>query len=286
MSGFKRCALALTVLLMANAAQAEISPERGAYDARVRVVDYNPQNVVRLTTFYGVSTHVQFGEGENILDIATGDDTAWKLVPRSGNHLFIKPTAVEADTNLTVVTTKRTYQFALIVRPAARTDDKAWRDPNLIFSLSFRYPDEIRAQLMADVAVMQKKAEKLAIDQRFEQSKLDDKNTNYDYWAAGADEAQPTTVKDNGQYMRFQFANNRDIPSFFAEDAHGNESKVQTTVDGNWVVIHRLYRKIVLRKGEFVACVVNKNFDYKKGIDNTSGTTAPDVKRVIKGGEL
>lgn len=283
MIAIKRCALALAVLLTATAAQAEISPDRGAFDARVRVVDYNAQNVVRLTTFYGVSTHVQFADGEVIEDIASGDDTAWKIVPRSGNHLFIKPQATDADTNMTVVTNKRTYQFALIVRSANRMDEKAWRDPNLIFSLSFRYPDDIRAQQLADAAVQQKKADKQTISQRFEQSKLDTADTNFDYWAAGADEAMPTAVKDNGQYMSFQFANNRDVPSFFAEDEHGNEQKLQTTPDGNWIVVHRTWRKVTLRKGEFVACVVNKSFDYNVGKDNTTGTTAPDVKRVIKG---
>src|SRR3989338_4792029 len=111
----KRFLIAALVLVPALAC-AEVSPQRGAYDARVRVVDYNPANVVRLTTFYGVSTHVQFGDGETIKDIATGDDQAWALITRSGNHLFIKPRATQADTNLTVITDKRVYQFALVVR--------------------------------------------------------------------------------------------------------------------------------------------------------------------------
>jgi len=285
MSAFKPVAILLGAMLFANVAYAEISPERGAFDARVRVVDYNPQNVVRLTTFYGVSTHVQFGDGETILDIASGDDDAWKMIPRSGNHLFIKPKATEADTNLTVVTTKRTYQFALIVRPVDRQNDKAWRDPNLIFSLSFRYPDEILAKQQADALALQKKADKRSIDQRFEQSKLDGPDTNFDYWVAGAPEVSPTAVKDNGQFMRLQFTNNRDIPAFFEEDSDGNEHKVASNVEGNEVVVHRMYRKLVMRKGSFVACVVNKSFNFDAGRDNTTGTSAPDVKRVIKGEE-
>lgn len=62
------------LMLVCGFAFAEVSPQRGAYDARVRIVDYNPNDVVRLTTFFGVSTHVQFGDKEKILDIATGDD--------------------------------------------------------------------------------------------------------------------------------------------------------------------------------------------------------------------
>jgi len=276
-------AIILATFLGVQAANAEVSPPRGAYDARVRVVDYNPQNVVRLTTFYGVSTHVQFGSGESILDIASGDDGAWKMVPRSGNHLFIKPQLDNADTNLTVVTSKRTYQFALIVRPADRNDEKAWHDPNLIFSLSFRYPDEILAQQQADALALKKKADKQRINQRFEQAKLDGPGTNGDYWIAGAAEVSPTAAKDNGQFMRLTFANNRDIPAFFEEDSDGNEHKVATNVEGNVVVVHRMYRKLVMRKGNYVACLVNKRFAFDSGRDNTSGTSAPDVKRVIKG---
>ena len=279
----KHFALLLVGMLAASTAYAEISPERGSYDARVRVVDYNPQNVVRLTTFYGVSTHVQFGDGEVIEDIASGDDEAWRMIPRSGNHLFIKPKATEADTNLTVVTSKRTYQFALVVRPSDRMDDKAWRDPNLIFSLSFRYPDEILAKQQADVLALQQKVEKRSIEQRFEDAKIDGPNTNFDYWVAGAPEVSPTAVKDNGQFMRFQFANNRDMPAFFEEDELGEEHKVATNVEGNEIVVHRMYRKLVMRKGKFVACVINKSFNWDAGRDNTTGSSAPDVKRIIKG---
>ena len=77
---------------------AETIPEPGAADARIRVVTYNPRNVVRLNTFFGVSTHIKFSETEQIKDVAVGDDLAWKVIPR-GNNMFIKPTAKEGDTN-------------------------------------------------------------------------------------------------------------------------------------------------------------------------------------------
>ena len=39
------------------------------------------------------------------------------------------------------------------------------------------------------------------------------------------------------------------------------------------------------RKGDAVASVINKSFDLNGGIDNTTGTVAPDVERVIKGAQ-
>lgn len=269
------------LMLVCGFAFAEVSPQRGAYDARVRIVDYNPNDVVRLTTFFGVSTHVQFGDKEKILDIATGDDQAWAMIPRSGNHLFIKPRATKADTNLTVVTDKRVYQFALMVREDKRNNDKAWRDPNLIFSLSFRYPDEEEAKTKAALEAARQQVAQENLADRLDRAK--DKVTNYDYWVAGALEVSPTTVRDNGRFTRLTFGNNRDMPAIYAVDSEGAESIISANVEGNEIVIHRVYKKLILRKGTFVACLVNKSFDFDSGKDNTTGTIAPDVKRVIKG---
>ena len=49
-------------LLVPALAFAELTPNKGQFDPRVRVADYNAQNVVKLSTFYGVSTHVQFAD--------------------------------------------------------------------------------------------------------------------------------------------------------------------------------------------------------------------------------
>lgn len=273
--------LLLIALLVPILALAEVTPKKGDYDPRVRVVDYNPLNVVKLATFYGVSTHVQFGNGETIMDVAVGDDQAWKVVPR-GNHLFIKPQATQADTNVTVVTDKRTYQFALVVQPRPMKDSTAWANPNLIFSLTFRYPDEEAAKASAN-------AKKEAVKSRLGEikGKLSDakkEGQNFDYWVAGSEEISPTAARDDGRFIYLTFSNNRDMPAVYSVDAKGNEALINTNViDGNTIVVQRLVAHLMLRKGNAVASVINKSFDLNGGIDNTTGTVAPDVERVIKG---
>lgn len=273
--------LLLIVLLIPAVAFGEITPRKGDYDPRVRLVDYNPLNVVKLSTFYGVSTHVQFEDGEIIQDVAVGDDQAWKVVPR-GNHLFIKPQATKADTNITVVTDLRTYQFALVVQPRPIKDSKAWADPNLIFSLAFRYPETEAAKRKAE-------AEKLATQTRTRnmKTKLADatkQRGNIDYWVAGSEEISPTAARDDGRFIYLTFSNNRDMPAVYSVDEEGSEALINTNViDGNTIVIQRLVSHLILRKGNYVASVINKSFDIDGGIDNTTGTIAPDVERVIKG---
>lgn len=270
-------------LLVPAMAMAEITPPKGDYDPRVRIVDYNPLNVVKLATFYGVSTHVQFADGETIRDVAVGDDQAWKVVPR-GSHLFIKPQAEKADTNVTVITDKRTYQFALVVQRRAVKDSTAWADPNLIFSLAFRYPDEEAAKAAAS-------AQKEALQARLGEikGKLSDatkEGQNFDYWVAGSEEISPTAARDDGRFIYLTFTNNRDMPAVYSVDEQGNEALINTNViDGNTIVVQRLVRRLILRKGIAVASVVNKSFDLGGGMDNTTGTVSQDVERVIKGAQ-
>lgn len=270
-------------LLIPVLALAEITPPKGNYDPRVRIVNYNPLDVVKLVTFYGVSTHVQFAEGEAIRDVAVGDDQAWKIVPR-GNHLFIKPQAEKADTNVTVITDRRTYHFALVVRPRAVRDATAWADPKLIFSLAFRYPDEEAATAAAT-------AQRNALQARLGEikGKLSDatkEGQNLDYWVAGSEEISPTAARDDGRFIYLTFTNNRDMPAVYSVDEQGNEALINTNViDGNTIVVQRLVRHLMLRKGTAVASVVNKSFDLNGGIDNLTGTVSPDVERVIKGAQ-
>lgn len=275
--------LLLIALLVPTLAMAELTPPKGNLDPHIRIVDYNPMNLVKLSTFYGVSTHVQFADGETIQAVALGDDQAWKVVPRE-NHLFIKPQAKKADTNLTVVTNLRTYQFALVVHPRRPNDSTAWADPNLIFSLTFRYPDDEAAKTAAS-------AKQLALKAKFNEvkAKLSDAarvGKNTDYWVAGSEKISPTAARDDGRFIYLKFTNNRDMPAVYEVDEKGNEALINTNViDGNTIVVQRLVRRLMLRKGDAVASVINKSFDLNGGIDNTTGTVAPDVERVIKGAQ-
>jgi type IV secretion system protein VirB9 len=274
--------LLFIILLLPALAWAELTPPKGKLDSRVRVADYSAAEVYKIRTFYGVSTHVQFAEGETMTDVALGDKEAWEVEPRK-SHLFIKPKAQKADTNLTVVTNKRVYQFALVVEPRGTRDDKAWKAPDLVYSFSFRYPEEEAARLAAQTKVTEAKAVRSEVKGKLAEAKKRDENR--DYWVAGSEEISPTAARDDGRFIYLTFSLNRDMPAVYAVDNEGNESLINTNVEGNEIVVQRLVRKLILRKGKAVACVVNKSFDLNGGRDNTTGTVASDVERVIKGAQ-
>ena len=276
----KKIPLAVLAFALHSAAMTETVPEPGPSDARIRVVTYNPKSVVRLNTFFGVSTHVQFSDSEQIRDVAVGDDLAWKVVPR-GNNMFIKPTAKEGDTNITVITNKRTYQFVVVVLNE-KQHKTAWANRDLVYSLSFRYLDDENANAKARANAEAERARREDIKTRLTRAPSKSGH-NLDYWVAGNEEVSPSGAYDDGRFVYLIFDNNAEMPAVYETDANGQESLVNTHMtSGNTIVVHRLSEKILLRKGDFVASVWNKSFDRNGGINNLTGTVAPDVERVVK----
>lgn len=278
--------LLIITLIVPVLAWAEITPQPGHFDPRVRIVQYNSQDVVSLTTYYGVSTHIHFGKGEFIEDksIAAGDPDAWSInVSGDKNNLFIKPKQKFADMNMTVITNKRVYQFSLTVDPRPLKNLKTWRSNLLTYSLSFTYPDEEKAKSDALAKMTAVKNRLSVMKEKLNNAKTE--GQNFDYWVAGSNEISPTAARDDGRFTYLTFSKNRDMPAIYTVDGDGNEALVNTNVDANTIAVHRVVRRLVLRKGNAVVCVVNKSFDANGGTDNTSGTIAPDVQRVIKGAE-
>lgn len=271
----------LSACLLSNASLAEVTPDAASSDPRIRIVDYDRWSVIKITTFYGVSTHIEFSPYEEVLDISAGDPDAWEIKDRK-NHLFIKPQQKKADTNLTIVTNRRVYNFALIVQPRKISDSTAWRDPNLTFSLAFKYPseDKAREEIVARRANVE--AQNQIIQDRLKKASTHHGNT--DYWVKGSQEISPSEAWDDGRFVYLAFNNNKDMPAIYEVDAAGNESLINTNViNTNTIVVQRMVKELILRKGIYVASVVNKSFDPDGGINNISGTVSPEVKRTVKG---
>lgn len=275
-----------SALVFPMLAWGEITPQPGRFDPRVRMVEYNAQDVVNITTYYGVSTHIHFGEGEIIEDksIGAGDPDAWFInVSGNKNNLFVKPKQKFADMNMTVITNKRVYQFALNVDPHPLKNLKTWRSKLLTYSLSFVYPDEEQAKALSLTQIGDVRSRLGDVKEKLADAKRE--GQNFDYWMAGSEDISPTAARDDGRFTYLTFSNNRDMPAIYSVNNAGKEALINTNVDGNTIAVHRVVRKLVLRKGDAVVCVVNKSFDPDGGTDNTSGTIAPDVRRVIRGAQ-
>lgn len=276
---FQRTAAAV-VASLAFTAHAELTPPRGAADPRIRAVEYNATQVVRIVTFFGVSTHIDFG-AERITSVAIGDSAAWRAEER-GTHLFLRPQAVKPDTNMTVITDRRTYHFVLAIEPRSIKDPKAWADPNLTYSLSFKHPeDERRAKEAAGRASMLRERQG-DIKASLAGARLSVRNS--DYWVKGSEAVSPSAAYDDGRFVYLVFANNVDMPAVYSVDDAGKEALINThVVDVNTIAVQRLVKRLMLRKGDAAAEVVNQSFDPQGGADNRTGTVSADVERVVRG---
>src|SRR5258708_35096186 len=101
--------------LVMTFAQAESLPQGTVTDSRVKLLVYNTNQVYKLVAYYGYQIDIQLADAEEIKTIAAGDSVGWQIVG-SGQHIFIKPMANDARTNLSIITTKRTYIFDLSSR--------------------------------------------------------------------------------------------------------------------------------------------------------------------------
>jgi type IV secretion system protein VirB9 len=269
------CLAAFFVFLPALGFALEV-PKGGAYDQRVKTIDYNNAEVVQLVGHYGFSTHIQFAENEETERIGGGDLEAWQIGIYQ-NHLFIKPVGEKATTNMTVVTTRRVYNFEL---SAHWSQNGAHPHPNdMFFQVNFRYPEDVAARALAEA-----NAQELQERMKKESEPVP---ANWNYWARGSEEVTPNRVFDDSRFTYFKFSNNREMPAIYVVGPDGSESLVNTHIDPEWpdtIVVHKIAPQMVLRKGASVSCIFNKAYD-PDGIDNPSGTTVRGVERVVKGGQ-
>ncbi|MCH3781278.1 TrbG/VirB9 family P-type conjugative transfer protein, partial [Campylobacter jejuni] len=85
-----------------------MSPISMPSDPRLRTVEYQPEQIVRLEVATGYQLSVEFAPDEKIETVAVGDSGAWLVTANQrGTHLFIKPTSGDADSNMTVITDTR-----------------------------------------------------------------------------------------------------------------------------------------------------------------------------------
>ncbi len=250
------------------------APKGGPSDPRIKVIDYDPWAVVKVTGVFRTATQILLGEDETILHVAVGDSTAWDVAAEQ-NILFVKPKAARGPTNLIVTTSRpagvRHYTFELTARGGAVSAAAA----DTVFGLRFRYPAETIS------------AAEAALGQRIIQLKLDravlEGQRNLKYAVQGDMALQPSEVSDNGRFTVLRFPGAQPAPAIFEISSGGQESLVPFDVRGEFVVIHAVARELRLRRGREVLCIYNEAYA-PYGVNPGTGTAASDVERTDRGG--
>ncbi|NPD70336.1 TrbG/VirB9 family P-type conjugative transfer protein (plasmid) [Lichenicola cladoniae] len=266
---------------LAGPALAVQTPHAGRYDSRVRVVAYNPMNVVRVIGGTFASTEIMFAPGESITQVAIGDADAWLAGP-TGNLLFLKPTEVRAPTNAQVVTRRpdgsfRSYQFELVAH-AGTVDEPA---AGAQFAINFVYPDDARQEADEADRKRQSGADELVAQNRLAVDFYYGPR-NWRYTAQGSTAIQPLEVSDNGRLTAFRFPGNMTLPTIYTVATDGQEGIVPYTMHGDLAVVSTTAREFRLRYGHDVLRVFDLAFN-PIGQNPGTGTTDASVVRTVRG---
>jgi type IV secretion system protein VirB9 len=239
---------------------------KGEPDMRIRVAGYSTDRVYRLVGYVGYQIDLEFEADETFVGLGAGDIEGLSFAS-AANHLFLKPKAAKVNTNLTVLTNRREYQFDY----TASSERPGLHEPDVTYVLRFSYP---KLPPVVDASAKIERELDAAEAQRAR---------NFDYWYCGFQTLKPLAASDDGVQTRLRFGAHAELPAIFVRNDDGSESLLNFSVDASDVVIHRVARRFVLRRGLLRGCIVNKSFS-GGGERLQSGTIAPAVERVTRGG--
>ena len=219
-------------------------PRALATDHRIKVVHYQPDNVVLMNATTFTAMQIVFASDEVIENIQGGDLSAWTLdIPKDLAYMmFLKPTIADSNTNMTVITNKHTYYFHLISHSNEAPTDT--------YALRFIYPKEEHTDI-SSFNPIQKQAILNASDQP--------QNYNWDYSFSGTRSIMPFHIFDDGQFTYLQLQPRQVVPAIFAVDNRsGKEAVVNYRREGDYLIVQQLSPQFTLRADRYhVASVFN-----------------------------
>lgn len=218
----------------------------------VQQYDYQPDRIYPVRTGLGITTQIELSPQEKILDYSTGFSSGWELTRRD-NVFYLKPKNVDVDTNMVIRTATHSYIFELkVVATDWKTLDQA-RRAGVEYKITFNYPAD---------ASFAKEIHKDAKASALNTSLAPDRSYNFDYDYATRSKAAPwlvpVNVYDDGHFTYIKMSDLKQFPTgdfpavFMREQEKSEDSLVNTTVEGNTIVVHGTYPYLVIRHGNDV----------------------------------
>jgi type IV secretion system protein VirB9 len=218
----------------------------------VQQYPYQPDRIYPVRTGLGITTQIELSPNEKILDYSTGFSSGWELTRRD-NVFYLKPKNVDVDTNLMVRTATHSYIFELkVVATDWKALDQARRE-GVQYKITFSYP--------ADATFSREKKE-IAQTPPLDTRLVPGRSYNFDYdYATRSKQAPwlvPAHVYDDGRFTYIRMSDLSRFPTgdfpavFMRETEHGEDSLVNTTVEGSTIVVHGTYPYLVIRHGDNV----------------------------------
>lgn len=207
-------------------------------DSRIKTVSYNEDQVVELSTTFGISTTIEFGN-ETIKTVASGDTIGWQIIPQ-GNRLFIKPAekpqAGMNKTNITVITDKRNYYFNI------------FNSSQPVYVLRFNYNEVNKKSNFA----ARQNAPRPALGE------LPMTSEKYAMDATHSKSIKVMGVSDDGQFTFIRLSKNSPRPAVYAVNGEGYDELTNTRQEGDVIIVEKMNDAFTLRLGNEYVCILRK----------------------------
>lgn len=229
-------------LLYATLGHAQNNPIAYATDARIKHVTYHDNDVIPIQATSLINTQIIFDKEEKIINIEGGDTTGWmvtfhpEVLP---NIFFIKPAALNANSNIIVTTNRHNYYFHVTSYNPVESQASGQTYAVQVEYTASKTPANNKPYPKKNISLPPKPL-----------------HTNYRF--SGSPQLVPLHVFDDGHFTYFELAENAPVPAIFAvEDKQGKENTVNIRRQGKYLVVQRLAPQFTLRSGVMVTSVFN-----------------------------
>jgi type IV secretion system protein VirB9 len=208
---------------------------RAPNDNRIRIIDYQDNNIIRLEGCLNFQTMISFADNEKIENVGIGDTNQWQVMPNNrANLLFIKPINAQAFSNMTVVTNRRNYGFELAMAPYGLC-----QSGQVVYNLRFKYEQPT--------------------DLKTDQLPLPEKR-NLAYTYSGDKELVPLRVFDDGQSTYFLWAKGVSVPAVYSEGPDKTESLINYANRADYIMVDGVSKLFILRRGDLSTKIHNDGY--------------------------
>ena len=197
-------------------------------DARTQVIDHYAGQTVEVRAAAGYQLTVEFPRDEQVLNIAVGNSNAWQVSVNSRRNLvFVKPNQGAPNTNMTVFTNSRSYNFELRASPILTGD--------MPFNIRFRTAQATAVDADGFVTVAA----------RPHPAGL--------YRVTGEAALRPNSISHDGRFTFVTWPKERDLPATYEIGPTGEELLVNGIMRDDILVIDRVVTKLRFRRDRKLA---------------------------------
>ena len=230
---------------IANANQAaRIEPTRGGYVNAMQIYPWTEGALYRLYASPEKVSSIELQSGEELIDISAGDTVRWVVGDTASGRgsmrrvqILVKPTLPDLQTNLVILTDRRSYHLELIST-----------QQTYMASVSWTYPAD------SLIALHRQNNEAFETEDRVADRGIRLESLSFRYRIEGDDPPwRPLRVFDDGRKVYIEMPSGLsqgEAPPLFVAGSNGSPNLVNYRVRGRYYIVDHLFGAAELRLGD------------------------------------